>query len=59
LGELVDEKLSMTQQCALAPKKADCLLDCIKRSMAGRLREVILPFCSGEILPGVLHPVEH
>jgi len=30
--------------------------DCVKRSMASRTREGILPLCSGETPPGVLHP---
>jgi len=38
-------------------QKANCILGCIKRSMTSRLREVILPPCSGETASGVLHPV--
>lgn len=46
LGIMVDDKLNMSQQSALAVQKASCTLGCITRSVASRSREVILPLCS-------------
>lgn len=51
---LVDEKLDMNQQCALAMRKANLILGCIKSS-GGRPRELILHLCSCKTSPEMLH----
>lgn len=54
---MVDEKLNMSCQCTLAAQKANCILGCMRTSMASRSREVIRPLHhTHKTLSGVLHP---
>lgn len=50
-AELVDSKLTAGQQCIFVAKAVNSLLDRIENSIAGRLREVILPLYSDLVVP--------
>ena len=53
LDALVDNRLARSQQCTLVAKNVSGILGCIKKSMDGKPKEMLLPLNSVLMMPNL------
>jgi len=58
LRVLADEKLDMSQKCAPEAWKVNCIMGYIKRGVASRERNVIVPFHSALMRPHLKYCIQ-
>ena len=51
IWESIDERLNMSWQCAVAAQRANGILDSIRRRVASRVRDVVVPLYSAFMRP--------
>lgn len=50
-GVMIGDRLNMSQQCMLAAQRINCILGCINRRVASRVKGMTVSLCSALVKP--------